>query len=543
MPFYNSYGCRFFMCSIDSCIFFFRDTFKNKNLQFNKMKERNLASDIFSSSFYSISTVLFARFGGIIFTIILARMLKPELFGVYGLASSIALMVFSFLDPAINQTLLRYFSYEHGRERIAIAVSYLKFLFKTKILISIIVGIIITSFAYPISIYVFDKPGLFIPLLLFLLYAFLQSVQVFFEPIFYSYNKVFYLLIREMIFQPLRITLLMAGIFFFSFESYVSSAIVSSIIAILLTLFLTIYLTKIIEPQIFSKISFSINKKRVIQFLSLIAVGGVSSVFFSYIDIIMLGIFLPSEFVGYYKASTTLVFGVISVFAFSNVLLPVYTKISKERFSHIFNTSFKYPMMLAVPSTFGIVILAKSIIKAMYGSEYSLSYLPTIFLSFLIIENLGTGLFSTFFASQEKLKKPVILSMIAVALNIILNYFFITYLMDYSKEYALAGAAFATLISKYFIFFGSWGIFEKEFSIKMEKTSFLKPLFSSIIMFVVLQFFSKSFLEVHILFEIFRIILGVFVYFLAMFLIGGITRKDIVFLRNSSYFSKKDKNI
>jgi len=76
------------------------------------MKKERLRQRVLKDSFWNISSNFLGKVGALIFTIILARFLLPEGFGIYSLAISIALIFMTFADLGVNQTMLRYVSSE-----------------------------------------------------------------------------------------------------------------------------------------------------------------------------------------------------------------------------------------------------------------------------------------------------------------------------------------------------------------------------------------------------------------------------------------------
>jgi len=71
---------------------------------------------VLKNSIYNSSALLIGNVAGLILTIILARLLQSELFGIYHLALAIAFLLLTFADLGINGTVVRYVSYACGRE-------------------------------------------------------------------------------------------------------------------------------------------------------------------------------------------------------------------------------------------------------------------------------------------------------------------------------------------------------------------------------------------------------------------------------------------
>ena len=76
---------------------------KNKNFLGNEGRA-------IKNSSWQIATTLIAKIGSLIFTIIIARLMLPELYGLYGLALSTILFMGIFSDLGINSALTTFLS-------------------------------------------------------------------------------------------------------------------------------------------------------------------------------------------------------------------------------------------------------------------------------------------------------------------------------------------------------------------------------------------------------------------------------------------------
>ena len=83
------------------------------------VKSENLSNIVIKNSGYMFLSNLILKFGGLIFTIIIARILLPELFGIYSLVLSIITIFIVFANLGIDDTLLRYSSLFIGKNNIS----------------------------------------------------------------------------------------------------------------------------------------------------------------------------------------------------------------------------------------------------------------------------------------------------------------------------------------------------------------------------------------------------------------------------------------
>src|SRR4030042_1388664 len=143
-----------------------------------------IKEQIIKNSFWNIVNSFINRIGGFILVILLSRLLMPEGFGKYSLVMTISLFFITFSDLGINQTLIRYISLEIGKNNQK-AVSYFKYLFRTRFLLTLSISLILLIGAYPLSLYIFNDISLFPYLTILSFYVFIVSLTGFFESLFF----------------------------------------------------------------------------------------------------------------------------------------------------------------------------------------------------------------------------------------------------------------------------------------------------------------------------------------------------------------------
>ena len=67
-----------------------------------KVKTETIKQEVIKNSIWNFFMSLIIKTGGLIFTILLARFLFPEKFGIYSLAMSIVMIFLTFADMGIN---------------------------------------------------------------------------------------------------------------------------------------------------------------------------------------------------------------------------------------------------------------------------------------------------------------------------------------------------------------------------------------------------------------------------------------------------------
>ena len=486
---------------------------------------------LIKESFFRFFSTIATKSGALIFAILLARFLKPEGFGIYNLAMSIVLTFVILTDVGINSSLLRYFSNALSRDKKDLASAYFKYFLNLKLKLILIVSILLLALSWPLTFFVFKKPDLFLPLIILSFYLIVLSLENFFEYLVYALQKVKYIFAKEFIFQLVKILLAVAVFLILTEKFYVSGIIVSLLLAQLgVILFFLIMLGKNYS-FIFKKSESKIDKKRIWRFMKYLAIGSLSTMFFAYVDVIMLGIFLPSEYVGYYSASISLFGTFVALMAISNLLVPVFVQLNSIQLRISFNKLFKYLCMFSIPLTFGAIVLGKSLIVLFYGYEYLPASIPFYFLAPVIFSGIIIDILISLFSAKEKPKYFVKMLLVTAFMNILLNYILITSLLKISFEFAIAGAAISTLVTRYFYMVSIGFNAKKVLKIRFRFSYFIKPFFAGAIMFLGILLINHFTGPMNILKGILEIIFGMGIYFLILFLIRGVGKEEFDLVR------------
>jgi O-antigen/teichoic acid export membrane protein len=238
----------------------------------------------------------------------------------------------------------------------------------------------------------------------------------------------------------------------------------------------------------------------------------------------MLGKFVSPEYIGYYRAAMSLILTIASVFSLSWAFFPIFTQIKGERFQRGFNKILRYILIFSIPTTVGIIFIAKYLIKSVYGNEYLLGTVSIYFLALLIITTPLIGLYSIIFQSKEKpqiVSKSVLFSLIV---NILLNVLAI-FLFRENPLFMIAGVGLATSLSRLLLLGLLVFYAKKEFNFTVKGIGLRAPIFATIIMSIFLLAFNH-FVNMNIFLGIIEIILGVCIYFGVLVLAKGVNKED-----------------
>ena len=493
------------------------------------IKKENLSKIAIKGSIYTFISLFILKFGGLIFTIIIARLLLPELFGVYSLALSLVTIILVFTDLGTGNTLLRYVSDFLGKRDKNKARSYGKYLLKIKFLLILLSVVILLAISKFLSYTVYENPLLYYPLIFSSLFIISESLRNFFVTYFSAKKDMktpaffdFSVQILKIIFSIIALLILtdslkISGIFLAFF--------LSSFITLLLVLFV---LVKRDRGLLVGKTE-KIDKKPVNTYLKYMALASLSLVFFGSIDTLMLGKFVISEYLGYYRVSLSLVLTAASIFSLSGIFLPIFTQINKRRFERGFQKTMRYLLIISIPATVGLAFIARHLIYLVYGKEYLLATSSIYFLVPLIITTPLIGLYSIVLQSKEKARvvgNSIFISLIA---NIGLNYLAIKLFIQ-NPLWVIGGVGLATTLSR-LIYLGILMIFAKKtLGLKLRGVGLRSPIFATAIMILFLLLFNRL-VDMTLILGGVEIISGILIYFGVLILTKGLIKEDFDIIR------------
>jgi len=353
------------------------------------------------NSVYQFSTTLIMKIGGLIFVIILARLLMPELFGLYSLALSTIILFATFSDLGIGTALIRFISKELYKKKPNIK-GYYDYLIKIKFVLILLSSLVLISSAYWISNIYYNKT-IFYALLAGGLYIFVTSIMGFFSGLYQAFHNFKKPLIKESIFQISRL-IIVPLIVLLSLNFSEEILFLNIILALSFCYLIALLFLVIKKPVLKGKELNKKQKKQVNKFILPLSVTVLSVVFFSYIDMIMLGHFVDSEFIGYYSVAFSLVGSLVAFLSFSTVLLPIFSRLGGKRLERGFKKSIKIIIPISLVIIFFTVLLAPFIIKVIYGVEYSSSTLLLRMLALLVFSGPLTAIYATYFISKGNTK-------------------------------------------------------------------------------------------------------------------------------------------
>tara|TARA_Y100000034_G_C6883913_1_gene405536 strand:- start:332 stop:1843 length:1512 start_codon:yes stop_codon:yes gene_type:complete len=492
----------------------------------NINKQKNLSKLAIKNIFYNTSSNFIAKFSGFILSILLARILLPELFGVYTLVLSIVILAFSLSDLGITETSIKYISEAFGKNQKTKAFLYFSYFFKITLFLVLVITVFLLLFSQTIADHLFKKPEIFYPLLFAMIFTAINSILGIFRGLFYAMNDLKQIPLIYIILYSSKIILSLIVLMIFSGIAAISAVFIAFSISSLLTLTFMIILIKRKNFKFFVKKKLKFDNKNILNYLGYMTMANISILIFGSVDVLMLGRFVESAYIGYYQVAFGLIASLTAIISFSFVLLPIFVQVHSERLKKGFLKVLRYLSIISIPAIIGLLFISQDVISLIYGLEYSQAAIVLNVLAPLLFIRPIMDLYSSLFKAKNKIKFIAITLIAALILNIVLNYILITNLLEFGQKFAILGVAFATTISRIFYLLIIIVKTKSQFKINLPKILIIKPLVATIIMAIVL-FIYNSYIDINILTGILEILTGIFVYFTTMFLIKGINKEDL----------------
>jgi len=432
-----------------------REDFRNIFYRFKKRDFSGLGGQAIKNSSYELATKIVMKGGSFLFTIIIARMLMPELFGLYSLALGTIILVASLSDLGIGTATITYLSKKLAKKQDSGAKKYFKTLLNWKIYLSLITALIMILLSSYLANSYYDKP-IFFALLAGGIYIPVVTLSNFLSNPFKANNDFKNPLIKEAFLQALKLTFVPLGIFLIFKMNLDSQSIIFLVLLIiilcyLLSFFLIIYLMRKKLTFLKSKDGkLSKNEKRgLLKFILPLAAITFSGAFFGYIDMFMLGHYVSSTFIAYYSVSFVLVGSVtVLLSSFAAGLFPIFSRMKGHPLKNLFKKSKSSTFLISLLIAIFTYFTAYWVIKIVYGSSFLPATLFLQFFSILIIILPIMALYNVYYISQRKTTSLAVILIGSTIIAIILNLIGINYGLQFGEYYGVLGACIATIISK-----------------------------------------------------------------------------------------------
>jgi len=232
-------------------------------------------------------------------------------------------------------------------------------------------------------------------------------------------------------------------------------------------------------------------------------------------DSVMLGLMGRHEDVGWYNAAykPILFLTMINSFLVGSTF-PVMSRLFKESIEQLktfLNNYMRFILIIAVPIALGGALLGEKLILLMFSEEYIEAVLAFQILIFTLSIILVSVIFGNSIQACDRAKTYMWGVGLGAIFNIVLNLILI-------PSFSLYGAAIATLVSELVVLIYMSSKLNQTIKVYFLKYLF-KPVFSSVIMVVILNFIDLNFFIM--------VIIGVIIYLGVMLVVKGIRLDEI----------------
>ena len=386
---------------------------------------------IFKNMSWLLISQIITSICAFIWTMLMARYLGVEKYGILGFAISFTTILGMLDDLGISSHIVRHIATDYGS-----APKYLgnaipiKLLFSTfKIILSIVILLIMGMNKLTITITLLFSIEMIFKSYIYLLNGTFQSFEI------GKYQGIGNIMLNVSTLIFILITIYTdLGIYGITF---------SYIIANLITIIYEYYILnkRVVKPKY--EVDTEFCKKITMASIPFVVTGLLSTIYYS-IDVIMLTNMIGDYATGIYNATYKLI-SVLTLFygIYTAVIFPVMSKFfknDKELLLISYEKSIKYLMLVIIPLAIGTMFYSADIIHLIYGQQYhdASSVLSILIWTVCLLFISGAG--NTLLNASYKEVTVTKIYAIAAIFNIILNIILIPYL-------SYIGAAITTVLS------------------------------------------------------------------------------------------------
>ena len=386
---------------------------------------------IFKNMSWLLISQIITSICGFVWTILMARYLGVDNYGILGFAVSISGILGVIDDLGISTHIVRHIAtnYESAPKYLGNATP-LKLIFSSiKVIISFLILILLKTNEFTITI-----------TLLFSLELIFKSYINLFNGTFQAFENGKYQGIGNTLMNTTTLIFILLSIYT---DLGLLGIAFSYILANLIALIYEYYILnkKIVKPK------FELDKEfcKQITLLSLpFAITGILYTIYYSIDLVMLTKLVGDYATGIYNATYKLI-AVLNLFysVYIAVIFPVMSKFFKNDKKLLvisYEKSIKYLMLVMIPLATGTVFYSLDIIQLIYGHQYDAAASVLSILIWTVCLLFISGASNTLLNASHKELTVTKIYAIAAVFNIVLNFFMIPY-------FSYNGAALTTVLS------------------------------------------------------------------------------------------------
>lgn len=454
----------------------------------------------------------------LILSISIARSLGDTVFGKYSFAIVFVSFFTIFSDLGYNTLLIRDVARNKSR-----ANRYLNNIMSIRGVLSVIIFvfivIIINVMGYPAD----TKNVVY----LFGISALLVSLSDVFRVMFRAFEKMEYEAFIRIFITIIKVSLGLLVLFLgYGLMELALVFLLTGVFDLLFTFL--IYEKKLMKSK--TELDFGFWRKTIKIALPL-SMLSIFSLIYVRIDTIMLSVMKEYAVVGWYNAAYNLVLSFKAIpHIFLNALLPLmsyYYVSSKSSLKITYEKSLKYLLILALPIAVGITLLADRFILLFYGQQFSNSIIALQILAWDVLLIFLCSPHGAILVSMDRQNVMAAILGLTALINIVLNSILISPL-------SYVGAAIATIVTETILLVLYVYFISKYLHTIAFHKIIIRPIIAVSVMGLFLYFFRS--INLYLL-----IISAAGLYFIILYLVRGISKKDISLFKK--IFKKQKEEI
>lgn len=472
------------------------------------------------------------RIGGLIYRAVMARLLDPVGYGILGLTlpfqGFLIIIAGAGLPPAIAKHVSQYYAID-DTEMVKAIINVST---KMMIVFGLIFSVVIFIFAEPLAIGLFHKPEAVLPFQLIALITPFSVIVGAMRGTFQGFYQMTNILITrgfELFFMiVVAVALVLSGF-------YVAGAVIGTAVGFMMALVSAVYLyrrdvwillnnpRKLLQRNTSKKFTFfeEMQIAKMLLFFSIpVVITGLAELLLYDMGTLVVGIYMPSQFVGYYTAASPVArLPLIISMAVATSVLPATSEAMSLNDSQLLKTyilqSYRYVSLVVLPICVGTIVFATPIMTLINGSAYAPG---SEALQILAVGMLFFTIYTISSSISQGLGKPTLPMMVLIG-GTTIDLIFSVLLIP---PFGINGAAVATTIASFFIMSVLAYKTLQLARVSLPLGEFGKIAIASILMGVIFIFFPNNYLSLFI-----AIILAPFIYGVILAVIGGLTMEDI----------------
>lgn len=377
-------------------------------------------------------TNLLGKFGGqatyFIAQVVLARLLRPDAFGLYAIGLTIANMVGIVAPFGLHNGIIRFASDYWRRDDVRLKSIMLQGI-GLALLSGLVLGLTFFATAPWLATRVFNEPELVIVIRLFAVsFPLISGVRVAAAATRVSQRMEYSVYVMDFA-QPVGNLLLV--VLFYSLGWHVLGAVGATVASYALAFGLAVYYVVRLFPEVLVSQPKVVNISRKLLVYSMpTAMAGLFSMLIFRIDRLLIGYFLPSAEVGVYQAasqSATMFAIILSAFnlIFTPMIADLYHDDEIERLEELYKVSTKWGLYVSLPIYTVLLFAPQDFMVALFGSGYASGAVPMLVLATAQLINTGTGAVGLMLMMTGHERQWFLISAAMFVVNVILSFLLI----------------------------------------------------------------------------------------------------------------------